>query len=107
MRFTKPLTALAVTLFFLTGAIPAKAYTSKIECLDTSDSNYLCASVYGYNGVDDGYTRRRTAVTEIFIHDSATNNLNPDWPDHFITFPKDPSGGGTGPVALNVNGPTP
>lgn len=49
----------------------------------------------GFISADDRYGARITTLTEIYKKDTVTGVLNEDWPDHFITFPKASSGGGS------------
>jgi hypothetical protein len=46
--------------------------------------------------VDDQWGNRRTTIANYYIRDTTTGVLSTEWPDHFIAFPKAPSGGGKG-----------
>ena len=52
-------------------------------------------AVIGIIAADDKYTERRTSLTEIYIRDTVSGVPNDGWQDHFITFPKASSGGGS------------
>jgi surface antigen len=49
----------------------------------------------GFISADDRYGLRKTTLTEIYKRDTVSGVLNEGWPDHFITFPKASSGGGS------------
>jgi len=60
-----------------------------VESLITNSSG----TVIGIVALDDGYSARKTAKTEIYKRDTSSGVLNDGWPDHFLSFPKQPGGG--------------
>jgi len=46
--------------------------------------------------IDDQWGNRRTTIANYYLRDTTTGVLSTEWPDHFITFPKEPLGGGKG-----------
>ena len=52
--------------------------------------------------VDDQYGNRRTTMTRYYKRDTVTNLISNYYPDHFISFPKNASGGGKGWDMLSV-----
>ncbi|MEI7419304.1 MAG: CHAP domain-containing protein [Actinomycetes bacterium] len=63
--------------------------------------NNSSGTVIGIVAADDGFTSRKTALTEIYRRNTANGNPNDGWPDHFLTFLRQPNGGGPGWVALS------